>query len=337
MFRRLTALWILCVILSGCRNQTPTEKFSAQIFAMDTVMDLMIYSEDDRALQEGAELVQKLEKAFSATDDSSEIYALNHTGSCELSTYTAELFGRGLEVCRLTEGALDLSVYPIVRAWGFTEDAYRIPSDQVLQELLTHVDYRKIHLDGDEVSIPEGMEVDLGSIAKGYTGDQLVKLFKSHGIASALLNLGGNVQALGAKPDGTNWKVGIQNPLGEGYLGVLSIQDQAVITSGGYERFFEGSDGQIYWHIMDPKTGYPAKNGVISATAIGKEGTYCDALSTSLFIMGLEKAQDFWREQGDFQMILVTDQNEVWITPGLIDAFSLTEDTIYQLKVIADD
>ncbi len=341
MYQKLLLPLCLALTFSACGKapapaEVQQEVKTSQIFAMDTVMNLSVYTEDEGLLEEASQLVSQLEHTLSTTDTGSEIYTANSTGCAQLSDSTAQLLERALGFCEKTDGALDLSIYPVVRAWGFTTDSYQIPSQSELDALLEHVDYTKIVYSPDEqcVRLPEDMEIDLGSVAKGYTSDRLVELFREKGVTSALLNLGGNVQTLGTKPDGSLWRIGIQDPLGDNYLGILTTADQAVITSGGYERFFTGEDGTVYWHIIDPKTGYPAKNGLISATAIGPEGVYCDALSTSLFIMGPEKAMDFWREHRDFETILVTEQKEVIISPGLADSFQLTPDSPYELKVI---
>ena len=174
------------------------------------------------------------------------------------------------------------------------------------------------------VTLPEGMEIDLGSVAKGYAGQLAAQMLRNSGVESALLNLGGNVQTVGAKPDGSPWQIGIKDPKGEDAMMVLSIADQAVVTSGGYERYFE-QDGQTYWHIMDPFTGHPADSGLISVTIVGDEGVVCDGLSTALFVMGLEKAADLWAQSGDFEAVFVTASGEVYITEGLRDHFALTE------------
>jgi len=174
------------------------------------------------------------------------------------------------------------------------------------------------------ITLPEGMEIDLGSVAKGYAGQLVAQMLREHGVQSALLNLGGNVQTVGAKPDGSPWQIGIKDPQGEDAMMVLSVEDQAVVTSGGYERYFE-QDGQTYWHIMDPSTGHPADSGLISVTIVGDEGVVCDGLSTALFVMGLEKAADLWAQSGDFEAVFVTASGEVYITEGLRDHFALTE------------
>lgn len=343
MYQKLLLPLCLTLTLSACGTlstpstpTSPAEPKTAQLFAMDTVMDLSVYTRDDSLMEQASELVSQLEHDLSTTDQNSEIYTANTTGSASLSDSTAQLLERALGFCDKTGGALDLSIYPVVRAWGFTTDTYQVPEQSELDALLEHVDYTNIIFSPTDqtVTLPEGMEIDLGSVAKGYTSDRLIQLFRENDVTSALLNLGGNVHTLGSKPDGSPWRIGIQDPQGDSYLGVLSTSDQAVITSGGYERFFKGEDGTIYWHIIDPKTGYPAKNGLISATVIGPEGVYCDALSTALFIMGPEKAADFWREHQDFETILVTDQNEVLITPGLVDSFQLMEGSPYKLSMI---
>ena len=337
MFKRCLPLLCALLLLTGCgaRESEESQQYTTTLLAMDTVMDITICGGSQELMDQARERVLTLEGLLSATDPGSEIYALNQTGTAELSEDTAALLARGLELCRETEGALDLSVYPVVRAWGFTTGEYRVPQAGELAELLKHVDYTEIRLsDSGTAALPEGMELDLGGIAKGYTGDRLMELFRENGVTSALLNLGGNVQALGSKPDGTPWRVAVQSPEGEGYLGYLAISDQAVITSGGYERYFEDEDGTVYWHIMDPATGCPAKNGLISVTVVGEEGAYCDALSTALFVMGEEKAVSFWCAHGDFEMILVTEDGRLLVTEGLTDRFESEPETGYELAVI---
>ena len=230
-------------------------------------------------------------------------------------------------MCTQTDGALDISIYPIVKAWGFTTGDYQVPDESTIQSLLPMVDYTKVEFDKTtgNVTIPSGMTIDLGSIAKGYAGQQSAQYLRDNGVKSALLNLGGNVQTIGSKPDGSPWKVGIKDPNGDTPMMVLSITDQAVITSGEYERYFE-QDGHTYWHIMDPATGHPADSGLCSVTIVGDDGGTCDALSTSLFVMGLEKAADFWGKSNDFEAVFVTDSGEVYITEGLKDKFALTDD-----------
>ena len=319
------ALLSAAFLLTGCSGAPTQEPETATFFAMDTAMDFTVYG-DAALLDEAETLIGSLEEQVSVTDEHSDIYAIDHTGSGSLSGNAAELMEQALELCRRTGGALDISVYPIVRAWGFTTGSYQVPDEETIQSLLPLVDYTQIQYDAATgvVTLPEGMEIDLGSVAKGYAGQLAAQMLREHGVQSALLNLGGNVQTVGAKPDGSPWQIGIKDPQGEDAMMVLSVEDQAVVTSGGYERYFE-QDGQTYWHIMDPSTGHPADSGLISVTIVGDEGVVCDGLSTALFVMGLEKAADLWAQSGDFEAVFVTASGEVYITEGLRDHFALTE------------
>ena len=319
------ALLSAAFLLTGCSGAPAQEPETATFFAMDTAMDFTVYG-DAALLDEAETLIGSLEEQVSVTDEHSDIYAIDHTGSGSLSGNAAELMEQALELCRRTGGALDISVYPIVRAWGFTTGSYQVPDEETIQSLLPLVDYTQIQYDAATgvVTLPEGMEIDLGSVAKGYAGQLAAQMLREHGVQSALLNLGGNVQTVGTKPDGSPWQIGIKDPQGEDAMMVLSVEDQAVVTSGGYERYFE-QDGQTYWHIMDPSTGHPADSGLLSVTLVGKQGIICDGLSTSLFVMGLEKAADLWAQSGDFEAVFVTASGEVYITEGLQDRFALTE------------
>lgn len=329
MKSKVTLVVFLLLLLSGCGNQAPTETpdqlQTATVFAMDTVMDLTIYGSKS-VLEKAESRISELEEQLSVTDESSEICRLNHTGSGVVSADTSALLEQSLDLCKRTKGALDISIYPVVRAWGFTTDSYEVPSGETISALLEHVDYRAIQYDAQSksVSLLDGMEIDLGSVAKGYTSDVLIELLRESGVESALLNLGGNVHALGGKPDGSPWRVAIQDPQSDVYFGVLEIRDQAVVTSGGYERYFE-QDGNIYWHIIDPATGYPARSGLLSVTIVGDSGVICDGLSTSLFVMGLEDAAAFWRSSDDFEAIFMDESGNIAITEGLDGCFSLAD------------
>lgn len=329
MKSKVTLVVFLLLLLSGCGNQAPTETpdqlQTATVFAMDTVMDLTIYGSKS-VLEKAESRISELEEQLSVTDESSEIYRLNHTGSGVVSADTSALLEQSLDLCKRTKGALDISIYPVVRAWGFTTDSYEVPLGETISALLEHVDYRAIQYDAQSksVSLLDGMEIDLGSVAKGYTSDVLIELLRESGVESALLNLGGNVHALGEKPDGSPWRVAIQDPQSDVYFGVLEIRDQAVVTSGGYERYFE-QDGNIYWHIIDPATGYPARSGLLSVTIVGDSGVICDGLSTSLFVMGLEDAAAFWRSSDDFEAIFMDESGNITITEGLDGCFSLAD------------
>ena len=322
---RVFALCLALTLLSGCASRTP-QAAERTFFAMDTVMSVRVYG--DEALLDAAEdRVRELEALWSVTDPGSEIYALNRDGSAALSGDAARLLAGALDMCVRTGGALDITIYPVVRLWGFTTGEYTVPDSGAIEELLTRVDHTRVELDETTwtASLPDGMEVDLGSVAKGDTGDTLAGLLKSRGVESALLDLGGNIQTIGARPDGTPWRVGVRDPEdGTGHIGVVSVSGKAVVTSGGYERYFE-QDGVRYWHILDPETGAPARSGLQSVTVIGESGLLCDALSTALFVMGLDGALEHWREYRDFEAVFVCDDGSVTVTAGLEDSFTLSQ------------
>lgn len=321
-----TSLLILC-LLSSCAPAA-VEESSTTFLAMDTVMSVTVYGPGGDAALEAAEgEIKALEGLLSVTDEGSEIYAANHSGGepVTLSPETAELLSTVLELCGQTVGALDVTIYPVVRAWGFTTGEYRVPDKAELAQLLERVDYTQVELNGNSLTVPEGMELDLGAVGKGCAADQTEALLRELGVDCAKLELGGNIHFIGTKPNGKPWRVEVQNPFGEGRVGVLETDSGAVVTSGGYERYFT-QDDMTYWHIIDPKTGRPAQSGLVSVTIAAKSGTLADALSTALFVMGRERAEDFWRARQDFDFILIGEDGTVTVTPGLADRFTLSKD-----------
>ena len=220
-----------------------------------------------------------------------------------------------------------LGIDPLMRAWGFTDGNYRVPADAELDALLQTTGWTEVSVDGTTASLPGGFALDLGGIGKGYAAGRCKEILKAHGVTSALLSLGGNVSALGSKPDGTAWTVAIEDPDGGDYLGTVQIADQCVVTSGGYQRYFE-QDGVRYWHILDPETGKPARSGMKSVTIVSADDTLADALSTALFVMGPERAADFWRvHRAEFGAVWLTDDGRLFVTEGL----TLTTEREYEV------
>ena len=231
-----------------------------------------------------------------------------------------------MQVSEKTNGAFDITIYPLMELWGFTTKNYRVPESNEITEALKGVSYTNVSVNGQQVALTGGSSIDLGGIAKGYTSSRVIQIMKDCGIEHAIVNLGGNVQVLGTKTDGSDWRVAIQNPASENsYLGILSTADKAVITSGGYERYFE-QDGQVYHHIIDPQTGYPSDSDLTSVTIVCSDGTTADALSTALFVMGLDGAKELYRSGAiDFDMILF-DGSKVYVSEGIKDTFSTDMD-----------
>ena len=338
LWKKLAAL-LLAGVLTGCSApaeeiQQPVER---SLFAMNTYMTFTAYGEDAQAaLQEAEECIQQVEGLWSVTDENSEIYQANHSGGqpVTVSEETAEIISFALEMAQRTGGALDPTIYPVLTAWGFTTDSKQVPSQQQIAQLLEQVGYDRIQINGSELTVPDGMELDLGAVGKGYTADLVTEILRRHGVTSALISLGGNIQAIGSRPDGSDWRLGIRAPWESGNLGVLTVSDAAVVTSGGYENYFDDEQGNIYWHILDPSTGYPADSGLQSVTIVGREGKMCDALSTALFVMGAQSAEQYWRENGGVEMLLVTDSGEILITEGIAEDFTLNEGRTETVRVL---
>ena len=317
----------ICVmpLLTACGHQTETVK-SADFFAMDTYMSLKAYGSDaEAAVRESEARIYELEQTFSVTNDASDIWKINHADgqSVPVSADTVSILQTAQTMHRECGGAFSISLYPVLRAWGFTTGEYRVPADDVIAGLLHNVDDTLISVDSQTVRCPDEMQIDLGAVAKGYTGDEVMEIMRAHHISSAIINLGGNVQTLGSKPDGSAWTVGITDPFApDALIGTVSVTDKAVITSGNYERCFTGEDGCRYWHILDPADGFPADNGLVSVTVIGYSGTECDALSTALFVEGTEQAVQHWRRSGNFEMILVTSDGKLLLTEGIAAVYT---------------
>lgn len=315
-------------ILAGCffryrmdgRNRFCTE----QLFAMDTFMTFTACGRDsEEAVEEAVREVRRLDALLSTGNTSGEVSRINASGSGTLSEDSRILLERALELHEETGGLFDPTIYPLMELWGFPAQEYHVPTEAELDAVLPLVDASAVQCDGTQVTLAEGQKIDFGGIAKGYTSARIMEIFRSHGIRSGFVSLGGNVQTIGKKQDGTKWQIGIQDPdsaQGE-VLAVVEAEDQAVITSGGYERYFE-EDGNTYIHIIDPRTGYPADGDLKSVTVVSKDGTLADALSTSLYIMGYEDAVEYWRaHRTEFDMVLVTDQGELGVTEGISGGF----------------
>lgn len=314
------------IFCCGCSESEQPQQIGIpavrDFFAMDTYMNLKVYGENaEKAASECENEIKNLENLLDVTNENSDIWKINHSNgkNTPVSNITLNLINTAIKIGNQTKGALDITIYPVLKEWGFTTGEYKIPSQKTLSQLIKNVDYSRIETFTDNVTIPENFQIDMGALAKGYTSDRLMEIFKKYNISSAIVNLGGNVQTLGKKTDGTLWNVAVVNPFDpQTDICIVSVENKAVITSGNYERFFIGDDEKKYWHIIDSEDGYPADNGLVSVTIIGESGLLCDALSTALFVMGLDDAVEFWKSgKYDFDMILVTDDAKMFITEGI--------------------
>lgn len=353
MKNRIQYILLICMIFcTGCTEKgsgeemvSSTQKVQEEItsaeknfFAMDTYMDVIAYGEQaEEAVSRAQIRVEELDSMLSTGIEDSEVSLLNCNAEGILSEDAFYLMKRSMNIRDITDGAFNPAIYPLMELWGFTTGQYQVPEEKEIKQCLTDIRSEDITLHEDSGTVEfekEGIKIDFGGIAKGYTSAQIMEIFKECGIESGMVSLGGNVQVLGNKTDGNLWRVAIQNPNSdESYLGILETRDRAVITSGGYERYFE-QDGKTYHHILDPETGYPADSGLKSVTIVSGDGVLADGLSTALFVMGTEKAKEFWeKSEEDFDVILWTEEKQLYVSEGIADSF----DTDYDMEVIRKD
>lgn len=317
-------LTALIVLLSGCAEVEP-QPVEKEIFALDTFINLKIYGDNSQTAADLAnKRITELEEMLSVTDSNSDVYVVNSAfgKTTVISDDTAEVIKKALEISARTDGAFDISVYPAVKLWGFTTDENHVPNTDEIESALGLVDYKKIQLDGENISLDENMQIDLGAIAKGYIAAQTADIIRESGVESAVLSFGGNIQTVGLK-NGQQWQIGIRYPDTSDNFAVLSVGETAIVTSAADQRFFE-KDGKRYHHIIDPSTGYPAQSGVMSATVVCSDGAKADALSTALFVMGADRACELYKESSDFEFVVLTDK-AVYVSSGLSQNFSLCD------------
>ena len=295
---------------------------------MDTYMTVTCYGDRCEEAADAAEAeIKRLDDLLSTGNPASEISLINSTGSGVLSEDSRAMVEESMRLYEITDGLYDITIYPVMKLWGFTDQNYRVPEKEELEKVRSAVGSNRLKYDNGTLTLDENQGIDLGAIAKGYTSARLTEIFGEYDLSGGVISLGGNVQLYGTKPNGQLWKCGIREPDADAsvqdMMGVLETEACAVITSGAYERYFTGEDGNTYHHIINPHTGYPAVNGLKSVTIVSSNGMLADALSTACFVMGKDGAEEFWRTYGDdFEMILMTEDQEIYITEGIAEQFS---------------
>ena len=294
--KRILPILLILTMLVGCKPAEATAERT--IFCMDTVMNLQIWGPQcQEAMDAVEEMLLELEKTWSVSNEASFLNALNR-GEGKPDAQQQAFLDKASELHARTGGAFDPKLQKVVALWGFYDKNYRVPQTLELALALREEAW------------------DLGAVVKGYAGLLASQILKRYDVQRAVLNLGGNIQTYGQKADGSAWSIGIQDPAGDGHVGVLSVSGtMAVVTSGDYQRYFVEND-RLYHHILDPETGMPADTGITSVTVVCADGTVADALSTALFVMGLEDAAAFWRASDDFEAVFVTRDGRIYATEG---------------------
>ena len=316
------------------RNTTPV---SESELLLGTVCRILIYDKAQRATFDAAfERIAEIEQKMSLTIDSSELVRVNAEGfqhPVKVSEDTFSVIEEALAIATLSDGAFDPTVGPLVKAWGIGSDTARIPTDEEISRLLQLVDFSAVDIDRTAATIAlrrADMVLDLGGIAKGFAADEVARILRERGVKSAIVNLGGNILTLGRKPDGSLWRIGVQDPespRGE-FVMIVLVEDTAIVTSGPYERFFE-QDGVVYHHILDTTTGYPVRNDIGSVSIISDDSFSADALSTAVFSLGLTRGMRLIESLEDVEAVIITDDRTIHLSSGFLQGkieYELTDD-----------
>ena len=318
----IAALLICCAALplSACGEVEATEK---QLFAMNSAVTIKAYGKNAEAgLNSAASVISALDSSLDPEREGSTLYNINSAAGngIVITGQIAEMLQVAKEVSEATGGALDLSVYPLVKAWGFIDGLYKVPSESEIESLLTKVDLSAVSVsamtetDTYLLTMPAGMELTFAAVARGCAAMYAMRAMSQAGVDSGIVSFGGTVMTLGVKPDGSDWTVGLQDPINTGsYAATLSVgADTAVVTSGGYLRYFVDDDGN------------PADSDLLSVTVICDDGTYADALSTALYVMGEDDARDFYEDNTGFELILITEDKRIVVSEGVREDFTLS-------------
>ena len=311
------------LLLGACAPAAQT----SESFALDTICTQQVRGGNAQAaVAEVNALLQRITVEYAV--NGSQIGALNaaYPNAASLSDEAIMLIEMAIQIAAQTDGAFDPTIGAVSRLWDISGDA-RVPTDSEISMALPLVDHTRVTIDGNSVRLSEDMVLDLGGIAKGYAADLAVKIYKEHGVLGALLNLGGNIYAFGTREDGGDWRIGLRDPLGVSgeYAVIVPVSNTSVVTSGSYERFFE-SGGQLYHHLFDPKSGYPAQSGLLSVTVICENSARADALSTAFFVMGLEEGLALARQMDGVEAVFFTEERQVYVTDGLKESIVIANE-----------
>ncbi len=330
-----TLFFTLAVLFTGCSSSNPGWSEQSEV-VMGTLSQIRVYSNDkssgDRVLQEAFDRVLEIDGRMSYTKIDSQISQINSSaGSSPVAVTddTLYLIEEGLRYHETTEGRFHIGLGSLIGLWGIGTEVPLIPEPEAIHEALNAIDIDDIHVSGNQVLIREpGTSVHLGGMAKGYAVDEAVRILRDMGVRDGFVNFGGDVYALGSKPNGDQWSVGIKEPVVGSFdlVGRIIVSDRSVVTSGDYERFVLDESGRHYHHILDPATGYPTDNDLVSVTILSDTSLKGDIFSTASFVMGLEMGYTHILESPDMEGVLITRSGDIYLTPGMIGVFELMND-----------
>lgn len=343
MLNRVFIITLLILLFISCTNSEEYKKYTKTTYAMGTTLEIIIFSKDkkiaERIIDESIKLAENLEKKVSCKIDDSPISILNKKKELLIKDdFIFNLIKESYYFASITNGTFDPSLYNLTKLWGFEEDKNIVPDKESIKKTLLTCGYKNIIIDEKvkKVTLRNNVSIDLGGIAKGRIVDEIVNFIKSNNIKDFIVNAGGDLYACGLFQGKRKWKIAIADPFTKNdIIGLIDVTDIAVVTSGDYERFFVGEDGNIYHHILNPFTGYPANNGIHSVTVIAKDTISADSLSTAFFVMGKENTLEFVKNNKELWVILISgtkDKPEIDFSQNISSIKETTNRWIFELR-----
>ncbi|WP_331681800.1 FAD:protein FMN transferase [Romboutsia sp.] len=334
-FMTIILTMILTISLVGCNRTKIEEPITRTELFMGTVIKVTLYDgEVEKILDKVFNRIVEIENLVSINKEGTELTKLNKSAGVskvKLNDTSYDIIKKGVEYSKLSKGAYDISIGPLVKLWSIGLPEAKVPTEEEIKEAMKYIDYSKIETNDSTKEVflqQKGMMLDLGSIAKGYAADEVVKILKAEGVEKAIIDLGGNIYVLGSKNQNKDWNIGIQDPFSDrgNVVGSIEVSNKSIVTTGIYERFIE-KDGVKYHHILNPKTGYPYKTEIAGVSIVADKSIDADALSTLIFTKGLDEGLKLVEDLENVDAVFVTNEHEVYITEGLKESFKLINES----------
>jgi len=304
---------VICVVIAVLLSAVIIQKYRLKPLKqtemiMGTLVEITVIPANEKAIKEAFEALKKVDALMSTYKEDSEISILNREGKAQVSEETLEVIEDAIKFSNLTDGAFDITCRPLINLWKKAKKEEKVPTEEEIEEAISLVGYQRIILEANQIRLEkEGMQIDLGGIAKGYAVDKAIEALKKNGIKRALVNAGGDLYALGTDRQGEKWQIGVQDPREEDkIIDIIKVKDKAVATSGDYRRYFT-LEGKRFSHIVNPKTGLTVQDVPMSVTIIGPDATTTDALSTGVFVLGPEEGMKLIESLPEVEGMIISE------------------------------
>ena len=304
---------VICVVIAVLLSVVIIQKYRLKPLKqtemiMGTLVEITVIPANEKAIREAFEALKKVDALMSTYKEDSETSILNREGKAQVSEETLEVIEDAIKFSNLTDGAFDITCRPLINLWKKAKKEEKVPTEEEMEEAISLVGYQRIILEGNQIRLEkEGMQIDLGGIAKGYAVDKAIEALKKNSIKRALVNAGGDLYALGTDPQGEKWQIGVQDPREEDkIIDIIKVKDKAVATSGDYRRYFT-LEGKRFSHIVNPKTGLTVQDVPMSVTIIGPDATTTDALSTGVFVLGPEEGMKLIESLPEVEGMIISE------------------------------